>query len=82
MCQEEEAGVDIPTSLKQPGSHRQLDRNQLTSCYVNAFLCFHPKTIDGDRLSGPLIHFSSGSGAAQSQSDLRSLFEPEPSLSC
>lgn len=32
-------------------SQRQLDRNHLTGCYVNAFLCFHPKTIDSDQVS-------------------------------
>lgn len=50
---------DIPIFLKQPNIHRQLGWNQLTGCYVNAFLCFHPNTIDGDRLGGPLIHLSS-----------------------
>lgn len=35
--------------------------NQLTGCYVNAFLCFHPKTIDGERLCSPLIQLSSHS---------------------
>lgn len=32
-------------------SQRQLDRNHLTGCYVNTFLCFHPKTIDSDQVS-------------------------------
>lgn len=48
---------DIPKQAS-----RQLDGNQLTSCYEKVLLCFYLQTIDGGRAGGPLIHRVASAG--------------------